>query len=96
MRSADRAAGEGIAAIDLGRDAPWTEVVAALSGATHLLVSIPPGDSDPVLAHFGAAIRAAPHLAWIGYLSTVGVYGDYGGAWVSEAHDAPSAIGART
>jgi nucleoside-diphosphate-sugar epimerase len=28
---------------------------------------------------------AAPDLAWIGYLSTVGVYGDHGGAWVDEA-----------
>jgi nucleoside-diphosphate-sugar epimerase len=26
----------------------------------------------------------APHLRWIGYLSTVGVYGDHKGAWVDE------------
>ena len=26
----------------------------------------------------------APALRWIGYLSTVGVYGDHGGAWVDE------------
>jgi nucleoside-diphosphate-sugar epimerase len=28
---------------------------------------------------------AAPHLAWIGYLSTVGVYGDFHGEWVDES-----------
>ena len=40
--------------------------------------------SDPVLAHHRADIVAAADLAWIGYLSTVGVYGRYGGAWVTE------------
>ena len=85
VRSADKAAGQGIAATVWDGSAPAADVLAALPGATHLLVSVPPGDSDPVLAHFGAAIRAAPRLAWIGTLSTVGVYGDYGGAWVSEA-----------
>jgi len=56
-----------------------------LREATHIVVSIPPGESDPVLTHFAEAIAAAPDLKWIGYLSTVGVYGNYGGAWVSEA-----------
>ena len=56
-----------------------------LRAATHVLVSIPPRGGDPVLAHFSEAIGAAPDLKWIGYLSTVGVYGNYAGAWVSEA-----------
>lgn len=57
----------------------------AVADATHLLVSVPTGESgDPVLAHYEADIAAAPRLEWIGYLSTVGVYGDYAGAWVSE------------
>jgi hypothetical protein len=57
----------------------------ALAEATHLLVSIPPGESgDPVLARHESDIAAAKRLEWIGYLSTVGVYGDYAGAWVSE------------
>jgi hypothetical protein len=56
----------------------------ALAEATHLLASIPPGKGDPVLAKYRDVILAAPNLRWIGYLSTVGVYGDYGGAWVSE------------
>jgi nucleoside-diphosphate-sugar epimerase len=66
--------------------APGVGAVEAVKVATHLLVSIPPGEAgDPVLAHFRSAILAAPGLKWIGYLSTVGVYGNYGGAWVSEA-----------
>ncbi len=35
-------------------------------------------------AHFADDIAALPGLAWIGYLSTVGVYGDHKGAWVDE------------
>jgi nucleoside-diphosphate-sugar epimerase len=37
-----------------------------------------------MLPLFGDAIAAAPKLGWIGYLSTVGVYGDHQGAWVDE------------
>ncbi len=55
------------------------------SRADALLVSIPPtGGADPVLAHFSDAIASSPRLRWIGYLSTVGVYGDANGAWVDE------------
>ena len=57
-----------------------------LTGTTHLLHSIPPNqDGDPVLRVAGDAIAALPALKWIGYLSTVGVYGDQQGAWVDEA-----------
>jgi nucleoside-diphosphate-sugar epimerase len=57
----------------------------AVQRATHVLVSIPPNDAgDPVLRHLSTRIRAAPRLEWIGYLSTVGVYGDFDGAWVDE------------
>ncbi len=58
----------------------------ALARADHLLVSIAPGASgDPVLAAQASALaEAAPHLRWIGYLSTTGVYGDHGGGWVDE------------
>ena len=59
-------------------------VAQAVHDATHLIVSISPGESDPVLAHHHAAVLASPNLRWIGYLSTVGVYGNYGGAWVTE------------
>ena len=67
--------------------APFPPPGAALEAADHLLTSIPPGpEGDPVLAALGPAI-AAGEFAWIGVLSTTGVYGDRGGAWVDE--DAP-------
>lgn len=60
-------------------------IAAALADATHILSSAPPDDEgDPVLAGFGPAIAAAP-AGWIGYLSSTGVYGDTGGAWVDES-----------
>ena len=60
-------------------------VIGAIAEATHILVSVAPGEAgDPVLSAFGGEIRAAPRLRWIGYLSTVGVYGDHDGAWVDE------------
>ena len=56
-----------------------------IASATHLLVSIPPGDAgDPVLAHFANAIAEARHLDRIVYLATIGVYGDADGAWIDE------------
>jgi nucleoside-diphosphate-sugar epimerase len=57
----------------------------ALESATHCLVSVPPGEAgDPVLAAYGQALGDAPKLHWIGYLSTIGVYGDLQGAWADE------------
>ena len=56
----------------------------ALDGVTHLLSTIPPGpDGDPVLAEL-ARHGPLPDLIWTGYLSTTGVYGDWGGEWVDE------------
>lgn len=56
-----------------------------LASADAVLVSIAPDETgDPVLRRLRAALAAAPSLRWIGYLSTVGVYGDHGGAWVDE------------
>ena len=60
------------------------DLTPALAGATHLLSSIAPDEAgDPALAAHGTEIAAAP-LAWAGYLSTTGVYGDHQGAWVDE------------
>lgn len=58
-----------------------------LGRASHVLVSSGPDqDGDPTLrAHGDALSQASPR--WLGYLSTTGVYGDHGGAWVDE--DAP-------
>jgi nucleoside-diphosphate-sugar epimerase len=66
---------------------------ATLADATHALSTVPPDEAgDPILHRFGPAIAAAPALRWIGYLSTTGVYGDRGGAWVDEATEpAPGA-----
>jgi nucleoside-diphosphate-sugar epimerase len=55
-----------------------------LAGATHVLSSVPPGAGrDPVLAAYGAALARSG--AWLGYLSSTGVYGDADGAWVDES-----------
>ena len=65
---------------------PGDDVSAAIDGATHLLISAgPDADGDPVLREVGDQIAArARHFDWVGYLSTTGVYGDHGGAWVDE------------
>jgi len=57
-----------------------------IASATHILSSVPPAATgeDPVLAAHHAALAAAP-AQWVGYLSSTGVYGDAGGAWVDEA-----------
>lgn len=66
-----------------------SELLQALADTTHLVISIAPDDGgDPVLGALANKIKAVmPKLRWIGYLSTVGVYGDYQGDWVSEADE---------
>jgi nucleoside-diphosphate-sugar epimerase len=70
-------------------------VLTMLGQATHILSSVPPASEggDPVLAAYGADIAASP-ARWVGYLSSTGVYGDTGGAWVDES--APIGSGRRT
>lgn len=65
---------------------PGTEVTDALAQASHILVSAAPDpQGDPVLAALAGDIaKAAPHIDWVGYLSTTAVYGDHQGAWVDE------------
>ncbi|WP_117193122.1 SDR family oxidoreductase [Rhizobium terrae] len=62
------------------------ELLAELKETTHLVQSIPPGrEGDPLLKLVtGQLAMLCPKLEWIGYLSTVGVYGDRGGGWVTE------------
>lgn len=57
-----------------------------LAEASYVLLSVPPDDAgDPVLrACASSLVSLAPRLAWAGYLSSTGVYGDAGGAWVHE------------
>jgi nucleoside-diphosphate-sugar epimerase len=45
-----------------------------------------------VFAQWLAPLRRQP-LQWLGYLSTTGVYGDTGGAWVSESSPTAPALG---
>lgn len=67
--------------------AAWTAqgvASAAFDGVDAVLVSTPPDERGcPALAAAGEALSKASRT-WIGYLSTNGVYGDYGGAVVDE------------
>ena len=85
------AGGEGAGAATTLRAFPGDEATLArdIAEADAILVSVPPdlalpAPHDPVLAAFAEAIRQAPKLRWLGYLSTIGVYGDHHGAWVDE------------
>lgn len=56
----------------------------AIGRASHVLSSVPPSrdnGSDPVLDSYGDALAGSALF----YLSSTGVYGDTGGAWVDEA-----------
>jgi hypothetical protein len=87
-RSADSLAAiasQGFEACVFDGAAAQPELGMALESCSHLLVSVAPGpNGDPVLAACADRIATAPNLRWVGYLSTVGVYGDTGGAWVDE------------
>lgn len=73
------------------------ELSAAIRQATHIVVSAAPdADGDPVLNAAGPLIERAPALRWIGYLSTVGVYGDQDGRWTTEETPvAPNSVRSR-
>ena len=82
--------GQGIDALCFDGQTASREVARALRDATHVLSSVAPprngdGALDPVLALHAGDIIAAPELAWLGYLSTIGVYGNHDGGWVDEA-----------
>lgn len=80
-----RMANDDCLAIDDG-----TAIAAAVAGATHILSSVPPANgADPVLQRYGRMVAVAP-AGWIGYLSSTGVYGDAGGAWVDESAETGS------
>jgi len=58
---------------------------ADLKDITHVVSTIAPDreGSDPVLSQLGDLLQTL-RPQWLGYLSTTGVYGDSGGAWVDE------------
>ncbi len=79
------AAIDGVTLRVFSPDATDRRIADDLGRADAILVSIPPDSGgDPALAAFADAIAAGP-ARWIGYLSTIGVYGDQGGAWIDEA-----------
>ncbi len=81
----DRIAHLGYDAYLFDGTVPGPGVARALEAATHVVVSAPPGPTgDPVLRHHAADLARSQALGWIAYLSTIGVYGDWGGAWVDE------------
>ena len=64
---------------------PGADLKDAIFAATHILISASPTkDGDQFLSEYRDAISQSANLKWIGYLSTTGVYGDHGGAWVDE------------
>ena len=95
-RIADLATAQGFEVVSTGREGTLAfddagNVRMALADAGHVLSSVPPGGEgeDPVLATYGDALAGK----WLGYLSSTGVYGDTGGAWVDET--APTGTGRR-
>jgi hypothetical protein len=88
-RSADKLAelgSRGIIPYIYGGETISPELRRAMQATTHLVQSIPPGaEGDSLLRLTSRDIRQwFPALEWIGYLSTVGVYGNHDGAWVDE------------
>jgi len=90
-RSIDKAQqlkSEGIEPLIFADDQPIADIASALDGVTHVLSSAPPGgQGDPVIHHHRGDLASLPTGTWIGYLSTTGVYGDWGGAEVTEEDD---------
>jgi nucleoside-diphosphate-sugar epimerase len=75
----------GYEAVPFDGNAPSPALTAAIAETTHVLISAPPGaEGDPVLRHHADDLARAQGLVWLGYLSTIGVYGDHGGEWVDE------------
>lgn len=78
------AAGTGFTMRAFGPDADDPRIAADLADTDALLISAPPDkDGDPVLRSYAEIIKKS-RIGWIGYLSTIGVYGDQQGAWIDE------------
>lgn len=64
---------------------PSPALIDAVRSADIVLASAPPGDDgDPFLGPLGAALEQSGRKGALVYLSTIGVYGDSGGAWIDE------------
>jgi nucleoside-diphosphate-sugar epimerase len=91
VRDTERAAAlnaqpsERLKALIFDGNSATPELRSAIAEADAALVSVPPDDNgDPVLRACGEAMAHAQRPRGIVYLSTIGVYGDRGGAWVDE------------
>lgn len=65
----------------------WSDISAQdIQNATAILLSAAPkSNGDPVFNALPDVFRGPlPNLKWVGYLSTIAVYGDHGGAWIDE------------
>jgi nucleoside-diphosphate-sugar epimerase len=92
VRSAERAAALNappagrLKALMFDGGAAAPELQSAIGESEMVMISVPPDEGgDPVLRACGDGLAQAQRLRSIVYLSTVGVYGDCGGAWVDEA-----------
>lgn len=88
-RSTEKAAAleaAGITPIIFDGTEPIRNLAVHMPPGSCLLTSVPPdADGDPVVRLHGAELaELAVRLAWVGYLSTTGVYGDHNGEWVDE------------
>lgn len=83
-RATSLAAETGFGLRTFGPETDDPRIADDLAETDVLLISAPPGrDGDTVLTRYRDAI-AGSRIRWIGYLSTIGVYGDHGGAWIDE------------
>lgn len=85
--SAAALAAVGIAPLQADLDDPTTLGRVNCAGQAVYYFAAPPaeGEIDPRMEHFLAGIAADRLPLRIVYISTTGVYGDCGGAWITEA-----------
>ena len=85
VRAPDRPEADGATLLRFDGESVDARLSAALAASDALLVSVQPGQGpDPVLERFATEIGAASSLRRIVYLSTIGVYGNHGNAWIDE------------
>jgi dTDP-4-dehydrorhamnose reductase len=84
-RKAEALQASGVAPYFFDGERSGAGILEEIARTDALLVSIPPAlGFDSVLRSLPDAVASAPRLRWVGYLSTVGVYGDANGAWIDE------------
>lgn len=78
----------GIRALAFDGTSASDNLRAAVIEAEAIIISIPPDErGDPVLALCGPSLASSRRIRTIVYLSTIGVYGNYDGAWIDENAD---------